>query len=221
MENFQTPRKSARGGARAIKSSAGTAALKIERSTTGKLPISIDFPAAVREACVGRRRSASDAESAEIRIRESRAQHTAAAALGAVEQVRRPSESVSRVSSSKVTPGNCRKGLLLPADQRERCSCARSLSLALSLSPSCSSCALLLRLQFTPSIYISHPSLCVLYLPAFLQLRPSALATAHADFSKNRSIPHTQTNTQWQTHYTQSCVCALDGSCASCERTRS
>jgi len=65
MENFQTPRKSARGGARAIKSSAGIAAgaLKIERSTTGKLPISIDFPAAVREACVGRRSSsASDAD---------------------------------------------------------------------------------------------------------------------------------------------------------------
>jgi hypothetical protein len=208
MENFQTPRKSAPRRRASDKIVGRHRALKIERSTTGKLPISIDFPAAVREACVGRRRSASDAESAEIRIRESRAQHTAAvaAALGAVEQVRRPSESVSRVSSSKVTPGNCKKGLLLPADQREMLLRPFPLSHALSLSPSCSSCALLLRLQFTPSIYISHPSLCVLYLPAFLQLRPSALATAHADFSKNRSIPHTQTNTQWQTHYTQSCV---------------
>ena len=138
----------------------------------------------------------------EIRIREQSAAHRGDGTWCSGEQ-QRAGESVSRVSSSKVTPGNCKKGLVLPADQREMLlppfPLSLSLSRPLSLSPSCSSCALLLRLQFTPSIYISHPShtvpLCVLYLPAFLQLRPSALATAHADFSKNRSIPHTNKHT--------------------------
>jgi len=94
--------------------------------------------------------AASDVAWPEIRSQPPSARNTL---LGAVEQVNRPSAVGVELKSD---PRQLQEGVALPA---ERCPCSL-------LSPSCSS--LLLRLQFTPSIYISHPShtgCCVLYLP--------------------------------------------------------
>lgn len=127
-------------------------------------------------------------------------------------QVMRPRVSV--VSSSKVTPGNCRRGWSCPPREMLQ----RSLSLVRSLSPSCSSRAAAATPIHPLNLYLSPLSHCLCTLSAFLQLRPSALARHSARRLFKKSQHPTHKHTPYSKHRV---LCARWTRLLRCERTRS